>query len=1800
MSVGRRAVSSFAFLFSLVTVLGLFPFEKVFAVGNAATGASTWSTTCTSCHGTPQTTAGVAFPLYGATVNSLSSYANNAAAITTAASTGYSPIPAGNTYPGAAGGNTSTFMAGYLTTLNTVSASGFTNAQDIAAYFATFFSPVLNTPVGGTYASGAAYNNSITGTYLTTNTTYTATLGTISMAGICGFFGGCYGTTVVTFTASNLGTSGSFSGTLPTVSAPTNYFVQLTATNANNVTAGSVTYTITVNPPAPVVSSAATASGTVGVNATQYTITASNTPTSYSVSAGALPTGLSLNTANGAVTGTPTVAGTFTPTLAATNVTGTGTKVVTFTIAKGTQSISFGTAPTTVVVATAAGSVSATATSALAVTYSSATPTQCSVNAGTGAVTGLAAGVGNCTITANQAGDANWNAATPVTQTFSVGKGSQTITFGAAPTVLFNGTGNASASATSGLAITYGTSTPTQCSVSAAGLVTGLAAGASNCTITANQAGDANYNAAVQATQTISIGKASQTIGFGTAPGVVVGGTGTAVATATSGLAVTYSVPVTTTICSVNATTGVVSGLAFGTCTVAANQAGNANYNTAPQATQNIAVGLVPQTITFGAAPAMTYSAAPAATGTVSATASSGLAVTFSSLTTAVCSITGSTVTAVTAGSCTIAANQAGNGTYAAATQTTQSFTIAQAAQSITFGTAPTVTVGTAGNVSATGGASGNAVTFTSQTPAVCSVTGTSVTGVTAGTCIIAANQAGNTNYSAATQVTQNFTVGKGNQTITFGAAPAITVGGTGNASATASSGLAVSYTSQTASVCTVAGSTVTGVNAGSCTIAADQAGNVNYIAAPQATQSFSIGKATQTLSFGAAPAGLVVGGTATISATSTVGLTPSYSSTTPTICTVSGSTVTAVAVGSCTVAANQGGNANYNPATQVTQSFTIGQGSQTITFGTAPAISVGGTGTVSATASSGLTVTFTSQTTGICTVSGSTVSGLVAGTCVIAADQAGSANYSAALQVTQNITVSNLPPTPSPASMSTTLNTAVTLDLTGSITGTGVSGVSIATQPAHGNVTVSGKSVTYTPNQDYFGTDTFTYRAYGLAGVSASAATVTVTITGRPDPLKDARVTGLVNIETAVVKRFDKAQLFNYQQRLESRHHAAYVPSSGPVQTASVGIPAGGAPSGDGQSRGYFNSWQPGTVLEYANDPTTLLNAPDPATGIPGGANAPMYSMMMSMLGNALTSSSLNLGAISNAAGAAQEGSEERLELWAAGNLRFGTRSQAGVDTKFSTDGISVGMDKRMDRHLTVGMGMGYARDKSSIGTDGTNSSASGNSLAGYFSYQRDSGAFFDGLLGYGKVSFDTNRYVTAVNDFARATRKGDQVFGSFSFGYEYRNSGMLWSPYGRFDFSHDRLNEGTESGAGGNALYYASQTVRNSQLGLGMRVQSVHQADFGVVQPRARVEYLRGLEATGQTAISYADLLGTQYQIAATTQNTNSLVLGLGSEFLLSDTLRFTLDYQRLRSPGRENYQSFNFRLTKDLQGKNDLEALLTESYSSSVERPSGLVVAAGFAYDDNVTRASEILDMLSDSINSLMVNKTKTIELSEYTRLTVSGFLDIEKFHTYAGLGHFSGGAQGEYKYRSSGEFGTPTYGIFVRYTADEYESRLRDGSRTSVGVTLRKPVTDRINLYTALSENRRIGRSAVFNTYDVSGRANIDYALARGHTLYLTGEYRKGDIVSTGRSSLAILDVAEVFVRDDVFDSSFFDYRMKGQTTLWTLGYNLSFGPKDSVDLAWRRVESKPNKSPGFAAPPMRYIDNQYSITYLMAF
>ncbi|MBL8523430.1 MAG: Ig-like domain repeat protein [Betaproteobacteria bacterium] len=259
--------------------------------------------------------------------------------------------------------------------------------------------------------------------------------------------------------------------------------------------------------------------------------------------------------------------------------------------------------------------------------------------------------------------------------------------------------------------------------------------------------------------------------------------------------------------------------------------------------------------------------------------------------------------------------------------------------------------------------------------------------------------------------------IAKINQTITFSAQGGQTYspGGTFtiNPVATSSSGLAVAHSSGSTGICTVSGTTVTILSAGTCILRATQSGNVNYNAATLTTQNVVIAPASQTIAFGAqAGQTFAPGGTFAISpaATATSSLAVTYSSLTAGVCTVSGGTVTMVAAGTCTIAADQAGNGNYNAAPQATQGVMIAPGSQTITFGVLPNLAIGSAPfTVAATSSSALAVSFTSQTTGVCTATGtngSTITLLSLGTCTLRASQAGNANFAAATPVDRSFSV--------------------------------------------------------------------------------------------------------------------------------------------------------------------------------------------------------------------------------------------------------------------------------------------------------------------------------------------------------------------------------------------------------------------------------------------------------------------------------------------------------------------------------------------------------------------------------------------------------------------------------------------------------------------------------------------------------------------------------------------------------------------------------------------------------------------------
>jgi photosystem II stability/assembly factor-like uncharacterized protein len=265
-----------------------------------------------------------------------------------------------------------------------------------------------------------------------------------------------------------------------------------------------------------------------------------------------------------------------------------------------------------------------------------------------------------------------------------IGKASQTITFADPGAKTFGAPDfTVAPTASSGLAVTVTVGASDPCTVS--GLTIHLT-GSGSCSITAGQAGNANFDAAASVTRTIEIGnadvtrtvaagKADQTISFPAVPNHNFGDADFSIlASSSSGLAVSLAAAAGSA-CTLAGATVHMTGA--GSCSITASQGGDAGHNAATSVTRSFVIGKGSQTIRFVG---IGNTAFGAPDFQISATASSTLEVAFRAsgkCTVKPLSSGYGLVHLTAAGKCTITASQGGDANRLAATPVARTFTIA-------------------------------------------------------------------------------------------------------------------------------------------------------------------------------------------------------------------------------------------------------------------------------------------------------------------------------------------------------------------------------------------------------------------------------------------------------------------------------------------------------------------------------------------------------------------------------------------------------------------------------------------------------------------------------------------------------------------------------------------------------------------------------------------------------------------------------------------------------------------------------------------------------------------------------------------------------------------------------------------------------------------------------------------------------------------------------------------------------------------------------------------------------------------
>ena len=413
-------------------------------------------------------------------------------------------------------------------------------------------------------------------------------------------------------------------------------------------------------------------------------------------------------------------------------------------------------------------------------------------------------------------------------------------------------------------------------------------------------------------------------------------------------------------------------------------------------------------------------------------------------------SCTGATCTPAVAGPHTV--KGAGSNPVVGTITGTASLTVTGATLStptITFGTAPAPTyLGGNFTVSATTNSNG-ALTYAYVSGPCAQVSGGTFSSSGAGMCVIQANTAATSTYSAGS-AQQSVTIAPATATITFGTAPSPTyLGGNFTVSATSNSTAAVTYSFVSGPCAQVSGAIFSSSGAGTCVVQAGTAATANYTAA-SVTQNVTISPAATTITFGTAPTPTYLGGNFAVSATTNSTGTVTYSYVSGPCAQVSGGSFSSSGAGLCVVQASVAATTNY-AAASTTQNVTISPATTTITFGAAPSPTyLGGNFTVSATTNSTGALSFSAMSGPCAFVSATATTGTFSssggGTCVVQASVVATTNFSAG-STTQNVTISPATPTvtfgtaPAPTYLGGNFTVSATTNSNGALTYSYVSG---------------------------------------------------------------------------------------------------------------------------------------------------------------------------------------------------------------------------------------------------------------------------------------------------------------------------------------------------------------------------------------------------------------------------------------------------------------------------------------------------------------------------------------------------------------------------------------------------------------------------------------------------------------------------------------------------------------------------------------------------------------------------------------
>jgi uncharacterized protein YhjY with autotransporter beta-barrel domain len=391
-----------------------------------------------------------------------------------------------------------------------------------------------------------------------------------------------------------------------------------------------------------------------------------------------------------------------------------------------------------------------------------------------------------------------------------------------------------------------------------------------------------------------------------------------------------------------------------------------------------------------------------------------------------------------------------------------------------------------------------------------------------------------------------------------------------------------------------------------------------------------------------------------------------------------------------------------------------------------------------------------------------------------------------------------------------------------GPFTGATIVGITPADQ-ASASIVAGGSDaagtfrLTVTPKAHFGGAIVISYTLTNPFGTSAPA-TVTISVSRRPDPSADPVVGAISEAQAEAARRFSRAQVDNFMRRAESLH---------------------------GDCAGSSN--------------TVRLSARD-------GTGSPVPDANLDNIDDVRRTGTQDRPADRQAAAAqpARAGKcSGALAIWSAGTIEIGTRDAVTGRSKINanTAGLSGGIDMRLNKRVAVGIGGGFGRDGSSIDDGLGHVSANNKTVTFYGSVAPGTGMFVDAMVARGWLSFDTRRSDATTNLLTKGKRDGRFTTSAVSAGVDRMANSLRWSLYGRVEYLSGTLDAYREHGAGIYDLRFDRRDIRSTTGVLGFRAGYGRPVSFGAISATIRGEWRHEFSGGTGQGLDYADVSSASF---------------------------------------------------------------------------------------------------------------------------------------------------------------------------------------------------------------------------------------------------------------------------------------------------------------------------------------------------